>query len=260
MQEEGEEAAALAGPKMRKTGITAVLAATAALVLMVPGSAAADADTACHGDGVVTTPATQSQVEGALLCLVNRYRQDNLLTLLKNDTRLSAASRQHSAQMKAAGYLAHDNPFPLFDTPRSRAFVNLYFGGVGENLGMDGGSPGVTGIGTAWSMFDQWRNSPTHNGNMLAPGFVASGLGAEPGCWCGGMAPAPFATGLMATQMYGIEAANTGETGISLNFGPIPRSVIKQATDVAKKCKRKKKKTKKSAAAAKKKKKCKKKR
>jgi uncharacterized protein YkwD len=228
-------------------GILAVLMAAGLGGVCAPTARAAP-DTACTGDGLVVTSTNRPQAEAALLCLVNRYRQDNQAPLLHDDTRLSAAALGHSLDMEVApGYFAHNNPLNPLDTPTSRASLQGYTAGVGENLAANGGSAGAAGVGTPYSLFDTWRNSPEHNKNMLTPGYSASGLGVAAGCWCGG---AYFGTlnpgiGAMATQMFGLAPANTSTTAINLNFGPIPGSVAASSGSEAKKCKKKKHKGKK---------------
>jgi uncharacterized protein YkwD len=233
--------------------------ASCAAVLALAPSASADPDTACTGDGVVASDGTRAQVELALLCLVNRYRQDNALPPLHDDTRLSAASLAHSDTMNLSGFFDHTNPSNPLDTPGARAALSGYPGGVGENLAGNGGSGGVSGIGTAFSLFDQWRGSSFHNQNMLTRTYLASGLGVDPGCWCGGENYGLLGNpgiGAIATQMFGLVAPNTGTTAMNLNFGAIPGSVPTGGGEPKKKKKCKPKKKKKG----KKKKKCKKKR
>jgi hypothetical protein len=207
-------------------------------------AASADPDVACTGDGAATSVADRATVENALLCLVNRYRRDNLLPLLPDDTRLSQAAILRSEEMNTLGYFDHAGL--LGSTPESRAAAQGYSTAVGENLAMNGGGAGASGVATAYSLFTAWRESPHHNENMLAAGYNASGLGVADGCWCSGanhgLLPGT-GVGAAATQMFGVDGADTGSTAIHLNFGPIPGSSAKAGESPQetrkKKCKKK---------------------
>jgi uncharacterized protein YkwD len=180
----------------RLTGTIAVASIAAG-----PGApAAAQAQQQCVFQGVKASAGTAGKVERSLLCLTNLHRVRNGLAALERDTRLGAAARGHSADMVARNYFDHVTPEGA--GPSQRAQAAGYPGGAGENIAANGN-------GSAFSLFDQWRNSAGHNQNMLTAGYVAAGFGVARGF------PGPGA-GVTGTQMFGFMAANSGDTGLDL--------------------------------------------
>jgi uncharacterized protein YkwD len=101
---------------------------------------------------------------------INGYRQDNGLQPLTLSDRLTRASAWKSQHMAEENYFAHD------DTPINRTWVErirdcgyTYNTWLGENI--------AAGNQGASATFNQWRNSPGHNANMLNADFNAIGIG-----------------------------------------------------------------------------------
>lgn len=117
-----------------------------------------------------TVDATIDSEEQAFLTLINNHRAQNGLGPLQLSDTLNQAAAWKSKHMADNNYFAHD------DTPIGRTWVtrirdcgytfNTY---LGENI--------AAGYADATNTFNQWRNSPGHNANMLSANFVAIGIG-----------------------------------------------------------------------------------
>lgn len=174
--------------------------AVCAVVLLAPAGASAAEQ--CLFQGMKVNAKNLATVERSVLCLTNLHRFRNGLPPLTGDTRLGTAARNHSADMVARGFFDHTNPEGA--GPGDRATAAGYPGGAGENLA-------ANGTGTAAVLFTQWRLSAGHNANMLGD-YRAAGMGVAPGFPGGSGGGGPSITG---TQMFGLAAANTGDTGLA---------------------------------------------
>ncbi|MEX0783718.1 MAG: CAP domain-containing protein [Dehalococcoidia bacterium] len=100
--------------------------------------------------------------------LINQYRADYGLQPLYISTNLTRAASWHAQDMGTRGYFGHDNPEGL--GPQARANGCGYPYPAGENIA----------AGSNWTSakhaFDAWRGSPSHNDNMLRPGYVQIGI------------------------------------------------------------------------------------
>lgn len=102
--------------------------------------------------------------------LINDYRRANGLHALKRNLDLERAAENWSNTMAITNIPAH-NP-NLRDQVPDCTFV------LGENVGAG------TGAHSPQRMFDNWRNSPGHNENLLRPEFTDIGIGiASNGVW-----------------------------------------------------------------------------
>lgn len=108
-------------------------------------------------------------VECEFLGLINQYRKSNGLGSMTISVTLSAAAEFHSADMAKNDYFSHT----LYDgTTWQQNIANHGYPSDtsrGENI--------AAGRGTAAEVFEQWKNSPSHNKNMLASKFNAIGIG-----------------------------------------------------------------------------------
>jgi uncharacterized protein YkwD len=180
-----------------RCGVAAIVGIAA---LLIAGHGTAAAEGCLYQDEAVTS-ANQARVERSLLCLTNAVRRSAGLASVLADSRLGAAARGHSADMVARGYFSHTSPEG--GSPSDRARAAGYPGGAGENIAS-------SGRGTAISIFQAWRGSPGHNGNIVGS-YLAAGIGVAPGFAGGGR-------GLTATQMFGRAAADTGDTALDLYY------------------------------------------
>jgi uncharacterized protein YkwD len=137
----------------------ALVAVLAALVL-VPAAQAGGRDTA---------------LETNVLQQINHVRRDHGLQPLKLSAKLAAAAAQHSSEMGADGYFAHESvDHSVFWKRVARWYPSQGFGywTVGENL--------------LWSSLDvspmvavtMWMNSPEHRANLLSKAWREIGLSA----------------------------------------------------------------------------------
>jgi uncharacterized protein YkwD len=121
-------------------------------------------------------PATSlSSLEHGVLANINALRKQHGLGPLRLSTRLSAAARQHSAEMAARGYFSHDSANgSSFDHRIARYYPmgGSRYWSVGENLLWS--SPNVDAGGA----LDMWWNSPEHRKNMLSSRWREIGLSA----------------------------------------------------------------------------------
>jgi hypothetical protein len=93
---------------------------------------------------------------------------------LKVDTRLCAAARDHSNDMRTVGFFAHESPVPdkKSFTDRARRFKTR---ASGENIAM--------GRFDALATNMQWWHSPGHHLNMLRKGIKGIALGRSGKYW-----------------------------------------------------------------------------
>ncbi|WP_159396820.1 CAP domain-containing protein [Sorangium cellulosum] len=124
----------------------------------------------CAGAGPDTTPLDAE--EQAFLGIINQYRAQNGLGALSACTSLSRAAQGHSEDMRDRDYFAHDSQDGR--TPWVRATNACYVSGASaENI--------AAGNSGAQATFDQWKNSPGHNTNMLGSGHKVIGIGRATG-------------------------------------------------------------------------------
>jgi uncharacterized protein YkwD len=141
--------------------VTRRLAVVAALALLVVPSAFAGGRDAA--------------LESSVLQRINEVRHEHGLRPLRLSARLAAAAAQHSNEMGADGYFAHESVdgsafwkrvVRWYPSQGSRSWT------VGENLLWS--SPDVT-PGAAVTM---WMNSPEHRANLLSRAWREIGLAA----------------------------------------------------------------------------------
>jgi len=109
--------------------------------------------------------------EQAFLGLINEYRVANGRKRLTHNAQLGAAAQAHSLDMGTRNYYDHNSPEGV--TPRQRISRQGYCAqaGWGENINAD------HDIETAAATFQEWKDSPPHNKNMLDPDFEEIGIG-----------------------------------------------------------------------------------
>jgi uncharacterized protein YkwD/uncharacterized membrane protein required for colicin V production len=108
------------------------------------------------------------QAEAAMLHLLNAERRRRGLPPLHVEERLRQLARQHSRDMLARGYFAHDDPEGHSPFDRMRA-AGISFLAAGENLAF---APTVAVAHTGL------MNSPGHRANILNPAYHHVGIGA----------------------------------------------------------------------------------
>jgi uncharacterized protein YkwD len=113
-------------------------------------------------------------VEAMVLKLVNEIRVSYQLPAFKHDSRLSAASRDHSRHMSKTGNFSHYSWLPGKSSyaDRARAFGTS---AMSENIAWDGDG--------ARSVVAMWMNSPAHQANILDPSATTMGIGRSGVYW-----------------------------------------------------------------------------
>jgi uncharacterized protein YkwD len=107
--------------------------------------------------------------ERAFLKLINDYRIENGLWPLALSQTIAAAAEHHSADMATNNYFGHglSNGITWSQNMTDHGYTfNTY---RGENI--------AAGNELASNTFMQWKNSATHNANMLNVNFYAIGIG-----------------------------------------------------------------------------------
>lgn len=113
---------------------------------------------------------TLDSEERAFVDLLNNYRRQNgITTPVQVSITLTNAARWHGADMGQKGYFNHIDSLGRDPFARMAAFGYAYQTAKAENI--------AAGNSTAAATFEQWRNSPGHNQNMLNPAYHAIGIG-----------------------------------------------------------------------------------
>jgi uncharacterized protein YkwD len=147
-----------------RRGTLLILAVLAAAAAALPASAA-------HSRPTVAL----SSLEQGVLADINAFRSAHGLAPLRLSASLTAAARNHSQQMEADGYFAHDSVDGTAFWKRIQGFYptgHFGFWSVGENLLWS--SPDVD----AQKALTMWENSPEHRKNMLDPHWREIGVSA----------------------------------------------------------------------------------
>jgi uncharacterized protein YkwD len=159
-------------------------AALSALALCAMPSFAVAQGTGCSFTRSAAAAAPEPNVRAALRCLVNATRAARGLPPLRSDARLNATADEHSADMVARGYFAHNTPDGASISDRAREAG--YLGGsshwaLGEDIGWGTGSDS-----TPASIFEAFMKSPPHRRIILDGEFRELGVGVAPGVPGGG--------------------------------------------------------------------------
>lgn len=114
------------------------------------------------------TPTLDAE-ELAFLTLINDYRAANGAGPLKASIALTNAAKWMSADMATKNYFSHTDSQGRDPFVRMAAFGYNYNSYRGENI--------AAGYADATNTFNQWKNSPGHNQNMLNPNYTVIGIG-----------------------------------------------------------------------------------
>ena len=121
-----------------------------------------------HAQSSVPTLDSEEQY---FLTLINNYRQSNGLQPLQVSISLTNASKWFSNDMASKNYFPSDHVDSLGRGPSQRMadFGYNYNTWWGENI--------AAGYSAAQDTFNQWKNSPAHNSNMLNANYKVIGIG-----------------------------------------------------------------------------------
>ena len=120
------------------------------------------------GEPCIQTGWPRTAIHQELFEELNAYRAEHGLVPLVYSFVLEQAIEIHVADMWQRQFFSHTNPEG--ETPGDRAmrfgFCHHY---VGENL--------AAGQRNVQQAIQAWKNSPSHNANMLEPGYAYVGIG-----------------------------------------------------------------------------------
>jgi uncharacterized protein YkwD len=142
------------------------------LALVGSGSAAAapaDPGTAAMGLANTASGYRPAGQECVFLSLINSYRKKNGVGALTMTRTLGAAAEHHSVDMARSGVFSHTMSNGVSWSKNMSNHGYTYNTYRGENI--------AAGYASAQDTFNQWRNSKTHNANMLNRNFKAIGIG-----------------------------------------------------------------------------------
>ena len=113
------------------------------------------------------TPTLDAE-EQTVLKLINDYRVANGRGTLQVSVSLTNAADWMSNDMATKGYFSHTDSTGRDSFTRMRSFGYTYNTWLGENI--------AAGFSDAANTFSQWKNSPSHNENMLLADFKVIGI------------------------------------------------------------------------------------
>ncbi|MFN7930040.1 MAG: CAP domain-containing protein [Blastocatellia bacterium] len=113
------------------------------------------------------TPVLDAE-EQAFLKLINDYRAANGLGTLQVSVAITNACDWMSSDMATKNYFDHTDSLGRDPFVRMRAFGYNYNTWMGENI--------AAGYSDALNTFNQFKNSPPHNENMLNPNYKVMGI------------------------------------------------------------------------------------
>jgi uncharacterized protein (TIGR03437 family) len=119
------------------------------------------------GQVAAQTPSIDSE-EQLMVKMINDYRAQRGLSQLKISISLTRAADWMSTDMSSRNYFSHTDSQGRDPFARMTAYGYNYTGFRGENL--------AAGYNDAARTFNQWKNSPSHNTNMLKPEFRVIGI------------------------------------------------------------------------------------
>ncbi len=123
---------------------------------------------------------TNGQAREAILCLVNRKRDNAGLPALERNKRLQKAAQRHTDKMSGTGCFDHECSGEGALGARLES-VDYLTGGLlqwayGENIAW-----GMDSRGTPSAIVKAWMNSPGHRANILSGQFREIGVGFASG-------------------------------------------------------------------------------
>ena len=168
----------------------------AALALLSAGAAAAPAPASalspCKAWGKMAPDDLRNgQARKAVLCLVNRQRDQAGLHPLDRNKKLQKAAQRHNERMDGTGCFSHECPgeAPLDTRLDEYLSGGLSAWGIGENVAWGSGD-----YGTPESIVKAWMQSPGHRANILSHDWREIGIGFSTGSPASGSADAGIYT------------------------------------------------------------------
>ncbi len=157
------------------------LAATLIGLAFSPLASGAGGASACkQWAGAGPDELTNGQARAAILCLINRKRDNAGLPSLDRDRRLQKAAQRHNDRMHGTGCFSHEcsGEGGLDTRLRSVGYLggDLQRWAYGENLAW-----GLGSRATPASIVEAWMGSSDHRANILSDSFREIGVGFTAG-------------------------------------------------------------------------------
>jgi uncharacterized protein YkwD len=140
-------------------------------------SCASDCGACATCQGASDTTTALDAEETAFVGLLNTYRAQNGLGAVSACVSLNRAAQGHSEDMRDNDYFSHDGLNG--STPWARSCDACFDLGCGPQTAMAENI--AAGNSGAQATFNQWKNSPGHNANMLGASFTIIGIGRATG-------------------------------------------------------------------------------
>ena len=151
---------------LRRLRVVAVLGVLAAAILALgaSGAQASGMHIPCAHANTTILHADQSQLQRAVVCLINRQRADHHLPVLTASRKLDRSAQRWTDAMVSDEQFSHGTAF----SDRISA-VGFDWSDAGENI--------ATGYTTPESVVKAWMASPGHCANILDPLYREVGTG-----------------------------------------------------------------------------------
>src|SRR5258708_5603085 len=175
VRNQGRSAHARPPPSAETEGVRVASLLRCLAVVAVLATATALLPAQARPAGNVGGAASLASLQVGVLAKLNQIRFAHRLAPLKLNTSLSAAARQHSAEMLADGYFAHESADGSAFWKRIQRFYPsgpYGYWSVGENLLWASGNLDAT------SALKLWLASPEHRANILDPRWRQIGVAA----------------------------------------------------------------------------------
>jgi uncharacterized protein YkwD len=170
--------------KNLKNSVLFILAAAIVLIVLSVFLASAGSPSGIDVKGTSSSQGSQSSslslkpvaelndYENAVACLINDYRTSSGLNAIAYEPTLTYVAKFRSQDLMDRNYWSHYTPegTTVFNLFKANG-VNYKIGG--ENLGQ--ATP--AGIGSPEAFMNAWKNSSSHNANMLRNGYNYIGVG-----------------------------------------------------------------------------------
>ncbi|MFT4049839.1 MAG: CAP domain-containing protein [Solirubrobacterales bacterium] len=168
---------------MGRRALTVLIAAM--LCGLACSAAAPTAGAACADEDLTWSETNSTQLNSAVICLVNAERTSRGLAALKQESRLGLAAFAHSADMALKNYFDHTG---LDGTKFSARITQAGYPWIaaGENI--------AAGQKTPRTVMKAWMASTGHCHNILSPDYTDIGVGVATG---------PSTYGIYWTQDFG---------------------------------------------------------
>ncbi len=180
-------------PSLRKPGVSLLLGGLLVLVALAAAAPApAAADSPCKEWGKTGPEELENgQARKAVLCLVNRERDQRGLPNLDRNKKLQKAAQRHNERMDGTGCFSHQCPGEAALQTRLDDYLSggLRAWRIGENVAW-----GTGGSATPESIVKAWMNSPDHRANILSRDWREIGVGFNEGSPSSGNADAGIYT------------------------------------------------------------------